>query len=347
MKCLVPLAIIVLGFAQQPSKALGGNETPRTDSAQITSQENANQKKGQLTIPTAPVTTNNPTGAATLGNPASLTDKPAVDENPKIQGALALFTGLLVLVGLLQVIAMIWQGCVLRHTLGAIRHQAQEMKRQRILARGQLVAIQEAGAHTEGLARQAVRQTELTQKELELTHRPWIAVDIAPISPLVFDQRGCVMHFNVTMKNVGHSVAKNVSLWTDLAISGIHDPMKVRDELCNIMKRPENENSDYGWLLFPNQQAIEQRPAIKSPADVQKAVEMRLFQGLNAIGLHLVGCVDYPSAFDPKRHHQTRFVYLVGYVDPAKGFAMGAFDPAVKAHYNIILTPTGHGASAD
>jgi hypothetical protein len=113
------------------------------------------------------------------------------------------------------------------------------------------------------------------------------------------------------------------------------------------MKQPQNENSDYGWLLFPSQKAVEHRPVIASLENVHKAMDMKVFQGLNAVGLHLVGCVDYPSPIDPPKRHQTRFVYSVAYVDTAKGRVMGAFEPSVKMYPNITLLPTMHGTSAD
>jgi hypothetical protein len=228
------------------------------------------------------------------------------------------------------------------------RRQGTDRIEQQKETLAQIRSMETSAKHTEDLARQAVRQADLTQKELELAHRPWIAVDIAPSSPIIFDERGCVLMLSVTMTNVGHSVAKHVSLWVGFAILGIDDPIKVRDQLCDIMKQPQNENSDYGWLLFPNQRVVEARPVIASPENVKKAVGGKIFQGLNAIGLHLVGCVDYPSALDPKKRHQSRFVYGVGYADISKGgIVMGAFDPAVKVYQNIVLTPTMHGASAD
>ena len=92
---------------------------------------------------------------------------------------------------------------------------------------------------------------------------------------------------------------------------------------------------------------MEQRPVILGPENVKRAIEAKTFQGLSAIGMHLVGCVDYPSALDPKKRHQTRFVYNVGYADASRGAIMGAFDPTVKIYQNIILSPTMHGASAD
>jgi hypothetical protein len=88
------------------------------------------------------------------------------------------------------------------------------------------------------------------------------------------------------------------------------------------MKQPQNEGSDYGWLLFPNQKVVEQRPV----SDAWTT----------------------PLPLIPKKRHQTRFVYVVGYADMAKGgVLMGALDPSVKMHYNVVLAPTMHGASAE
>lgn len=190
-------------------------------------------------------------------------------------------------------------------------------------------------------------QLDTMKGQLELEHRPWIAVSIEPSSPLVFDERGCVLTCKVTMINVGHSAAKHVSLWTDFALSGTENPIEIRDRLCNIMKSPQNKGSDYGWLLFPNQSAVEGRPIIAVPERIKKALENKTFQGINAIGLHLVGCVDYPSPIDDKKRHQTRFEYLVSFVDIPTGRTMGAFDPSKKIYQPIALMPTMHGTSAD
>ena len=281
----------------------------------------------------------------------------------------------LAVVGVIGIVIAIRTLKAINHQVYEMRRQGHETRKQRLIMARQLGTMQgqlgqmesagrqtnemieqaskqvdlmeKAGIHTEGLAQQAVRQADLTQQELELEHRPWIAVDVAASSPIIFDERGCVLMVNFTMTNVGRSVAKHVSLWTDFAILGIDDPMKVRDRLCDIMKQPQNENSDYGWLLFPNQRTVEQRGVIAVPERVQEALDMKIFQGLNAVGLHLVGCVDYPSPIDPRKRHQTRIVYNVSYVDTAKGRVMGAFDHSVKTYSNITFLPTLHGASAD
>jgi hypothetical protein len=212
---------------------------------------------------------------------------------------------------------------------GVMEKQVEEMKQQRGVMQGQL---------------------DTMKGQMELEHRPWVAVTIEPSSAIVFDQRGCVLMCKVTMTNVGHSVAKHVSLWTDFALLGTENPMEVRNRLSGVMRHPQNENSDYGWLLFPGQSAIEQRPIIAVPERINKALENKTFQGMNAIGLHLVGCVDYPSLTDGKKRHQTRFEYIVSFLVMTNGVVTrdsGAFDPSKAAYQPIVLTPTMHGASAD
>lgn len=175
----------------------------------------------------------------------------------------------------------------------------------------------------------------------------WVAVELSPASDLLFDERGAVLMVNAAMRNVGHSVAKHVSLWTEFVLAGHRELNEAHDKLCNIMKDPRNANSDYGSLLFPNQGFAELRPIIAQAEHVREALQTGHFKEVKAIGLHIIGCVDYQSTFDPKKHHQTKFVYLVGRVDTQRGMVMGTFEPAVKRFQQIVLTPTGHGASAD
>jgi hypothetical protein len=229
-----------------------------------------------------------------------------------------------------------------------------------IAASGQSEAMERAIVHIGSSAQAAKASVEAMEKQRgvmqeqldtmkgqsELEHRPWVAVNIEPSSPIVFDERGCVLMCKVTMTNVGHSAAKHVSLWTDFALLGTENPIEIRDGLCNIMRQPQNESSDYGWLLFPGQSAIEQRPLIASPERVKKALDKKTFQGLNAIGLHLVGCVDYPSMTTHQKRHQTRFEYNVSFIDTTRG-VRGAFDPSQKVYQPIVLLPTMHGTSAD
>lgn len=92
---------------------------------------------------------------------------------------LVAFTLWLVVVGGLQFVALIVQAFVFWRTLRAVQSQVRVMET--------------GGNDTHDLAQQAVKQTALNEFQLELSHRPWIAVDIEPASGLIFDQRGAVI----------------------------------------------------------------------------------------------------------------------------------------------------------
>src|SRR5437588_150355 len=260
-------------------------------------------------------------------------DTEQLKEDIELQRKLVRATDWLVGVGVLQAVILVVQAVAFFWTLRTIKRQADLME--------------EAGEDTPGCAQQAIMQTELTQAQLELSHRPWVSADIAIASNLIFDQRGALLMFNVTMSNLGSSVAKHVSLWTEFVVSGVHDLNQAHERLCNIMKQPVNEKSDYGSLLFPGQVVVEPRPVIANQQDIDQALKSGHFKDVGAVGLHLIGCVDYQSSFDPKKHHQTKFVLLVGRIDRQRGTVMGTFEPQNKSYDGIVVTPTMHGASAD
>src|SRR5258708_202561 len=240
----------------------------------------------------------------------------------------------LVIVGFLTLVFVAWQAYETKLAVQGAADSVDAVNRQAAVMEKQANEMQEQRRVMQG-------QLDIMKGQLEFDHRPWIAVNVEPSSPIVFDQRGCVFTCNVTMTNVGHSVAKHVSLWIDFALLGIENPKEVRDRLCNIMKNPENKGSDYGWLLFPNQKTIEDRPVIVSPERVKKALDNKTFQGLNAIGLHLVGCVDYPSPVDDKKRYQTRFEYLVLFADKTTAAnPTRPFYPSPAPLSPPILTPT-------
>jgi len=254
----------------------------------------------------------------------------------------AFISGLLLLVGGCGVLAAL-------RTLNEIKRQADTMEAQfkegRESSAAMLSAIEKQAVHTEALAKQAVRQADLTHEQIMLANRPWIAVDATPASSLVFNESGCSMMLKVTTQNVGQSVAKHISIWADFAITGIHNPNEVLGRLCAVPNDSMNTASDYGDLLFPNQTRVQQRPAIANPEDIQKAIDIDALRGTAGIGLHVVGCVNYQSSLDPQIWHQTTFVFILGRPDH-KGLVVGGFDPRANAYDRLILMPTGHGASA-
>jgi hypothetical protein len=291
--CLV--TCLLLCSFRQASSASQQKPAPQVGSA--SKQKGENRKEGDSAAPPVPPATDaKGVGAATRNGPreddrvevTALPPEIAVKQvKDSIDRTIMWCTVILTMVGALGTYAAV-------KTLRQVKRQADTLEDHKTkfeqLAKAaednakaakayasvveeQRKLMEAAGRHTEDLAKQAVRQTELTQAQLEMSHRPWIAVEVVPSSPITFDQRGCVFAAKVTMTNVGHSVAKHVSLWTEFAISGLEGPIQVRDRLCNIMRRPENENSDYGWLLFPGQRAVEERPVIARPESIRQALD--------------------------------------------------------------------------
>lgn len=69
--------------------------------------------------------------------------------------------------------------------------------------------------HTEELAKQAVAQTNLTQKQLELSQRRWVSVMRIP-QQLQFSPDAVFLGCLYKLENRGASVAWNVTIWAEL-----------------------------------------------------------------------------------------------------------------------------------
>ena len=240
--------------------------------------------------------------------------------------------------------------CAAIKTLKAINRQAHYMlihaRHFEKLAKAtanQADLMQTAGTHTESLAQQAVQQTTLTQSQLELSQRPWVSVTRLPQS-LQFNAAGAILGCTYKLENCGGSVAWNISIWADLVPEGT-DWRPTLDRLQSVMTNPQNEKSDYGYVLFPKESLKQYQPSILRRQDLDDLIKKDVFKGTRKVGFKLVGCIDYRSHVS-LRHYQTAFVDLVGCPDQTKGTVMGAFDPTVAAYMSIILTPHGHGASA-
>jgi hypothetical protein len=108
--------------AQQPPKSA---PSTKTNSAKATAgKEHADRNQYPAENPVVTII-NNQTEPA----PQESAAKAETDENLKVNRRLALFTGLLVAVGIVQFVALFWQGTVLKHHGTLIRQSAQETAR--------------------------------------------------------------------------------------------------------------------------------------------------------------------------------------------------------------------------
>ena len=128
-----------------------------------------------------------------------------------------------------------------------------------------------------------------------------------------------------TLRNVGHSVAQYVRVWTALEMTA--NWPAAQERICAIPKAPVNEKSDYGYLIFPGQIVMDTIPASATAEHAKQALADSPFTGGGMVELNVLICVDYKSALGPGRH-QTRRALGVAYPDRARnGILMGAFKP--------------------
>lgn len=370
------LIIAVLILAQKPAKVPEGNGTTKGDNtknARSDKPTKADQQTSTQPVPISPQPSVGPESIVTTsthGNAAPRDSHHADSEDRAIQRKLEWFTGILAGVGFLQLVVMFLTWLVYKRQTREMRRSRHEMRRQRHVMyrqykvmRDQIAQMEAAGtqtaelikhastqsglmalngAHTEELSRQAVAQTKIIQRQLELSQRPWISVTRIP-QQLRFQPDAAFLGVIYQLRNSGASVAWNIAIWAEL-VPTEKDWRPILQRLQNVMTAPVNADSDYGFVLFPNEPLAHYQPAMLTRADLDISIKNDTFKGTGKVGFYLVGCIDYRSHASPD-HYRTSFVDLVGYPD-SSGRVMGAFDPTHEIHASIVLTPHGHGASA-
>jgi hypothetical protein len=260
-------------------------------------------------------------------------------------------------------------------TLREMKKQRIEMAGQRGVMAGQLVQMQGAGEqteriiqnavkqvglmeaareHTEKLASQAVRQSDITQRQFDLANRPWVCLDsIVVVSDFTFNDSGeAVIFFQYQIRNVGHSVAQHLKPWIEPIVSGVHNPLEVKERISALQRKPVDSVFDHGKLIFPSQIIVDNYPVVIRKEIVEAAIKDSPFKvgdkHLPCFGVELFICFDYQSTLDPTIHHQTQSMYVLGYAEPS-GAINGAFYPSRGTYRNTIMSANykGYGAYAD
>jgi hypothetical protein len=212
--------------------------------------------------------------------------------------------------------------------------------------------MEAGGKHTERLAQQAVKQSGLTQRQLDLANRPWVCIDsVTPASDLTFRDSGdAVLFFAYQLRNVGHSVAQHLQPWFEPVINGIHDPLEVRDRISAQLKRPVDSAFDHGKLIFPSQTIVDKYPVLIRKEVLEKAIQNSPYkvsdiERMPCIGVELFVCFDYQSTLDSTVHHQTQNMYILTHIGPRDG----VFFPSQKVYKvnELRVGYKGYGAYAD
>lgn len=229
-----------------------------------------------------------------------------------------------------------------------IEHASQQVA----AIKSQAELMKSAGTHTETLAAQAVKQSDLTQRQLDLANRPWICIDsVTPASDLTFKDSGeAVIFFAYQIRNVGHSVAQHLQPWVEPIITGINDPLEVKERISTQLRKPIDSAFDHGKLIFPGQIIVDTYPVLIRKEAVDSAIANSPFMGADnnpmpCFGFELFVCFDYQSTLDPTIHHQTQSMFILTHA----GLRNGVFYPSQRAYRanEIRVGYKGYGAYAD
>jgi hypothetical protein len=161
------------------------------------------------------------------------------------------------------------------------------------------------------------------QKQLELTDRSWIKLNLALNGPLTFKDRNrnIFVFFNVIMKNIGHSTAIKVKFAYDVYLAPFNqdffkEPLKRQKELCNRLSTESPDAlHEVVDTIMPGDEYI---GATSGGATITKSSLIHLGTLPAFIDPIVYGCVDYQYG-SSTTHHSTPFVYHITQPDPLTG----------------------------
>jgi hypothetical protein len=178
------------------------------------------------------------------------------------------------------------------------------------------------GVGTIGLALATVYLAWTGNRQLavmEDDQRPWIAVDVKPVGPFVFyPDGGGALPVTITPSNLGKSPAFNIepAAWGYLKADDINQEQRKRCELLRNRKQTRDDIANLS-VVFPGQTT----PWHEHAGNIAAFFSAEQFRknhhtvhGKEVLGFWVFGCVDYTFG-EPKKHHQTGFIYRVGRTD--------------------------------
>ena len=302
----VTAALLLLAF--QPMRAPNPNRAAKGNSAQVAPQKERPDQADNSPKEQAPSVSKVP--AAQEKEPKVVPDSKngnKANEGTQIQRNLEIFTGLLVVVGFLQVIVLVWQTCIFLKTLRTINLQARIYERQRI----QMV---NAGEQTEQIIEQ-MRDTAHRQL------RAYVLVWAAQIKFKNLNAPEVQVHF----KNFGQTPAYQLHGWISIWIGEY--PLKIS------LPQPPSDFRKGTETLGPSRSTM--FTASKNPAVSAQFVPLL---GTARGTIFIYGEVSYIDAFGHSR--KTRYRLMHGGSEPAHTFTKDGILTA-------LLKPDTEGNESD
>ena len=163
----------------------------------------------------------------------------------------------------------------------------------------------------------AQRSADAAVKQLEVSERPWIQLDLALTSPLVFDNDGLRTDLRIITKNSGNSPAASALMVSQMHLNqgwADQEMFQMRDKLCNELKQSvTNPFSGAIEAVFPG---TDPNPTFWRVSVPKSEVDDVTRKGDRVIPLILT-CVIYRFTFNDT-FHQTAYSSYVGTFDPRK-----------------------------
>jgi hypothetical protein len=206
-------------------------------------------------------------------------------------------------------------------------------------ASGQLQEMRKATEATKVSAEAAKESARVAKDTLIAGNRPWVASEFVA-TYLLFKEDGGFLGLNMTVSNVGHSVAQSISAWTELWLD-TRTLLSEGDKYCEIPKNPVNKSYRGGFILFPGQHRTFDQPAAARSEDIERALASGDFKEQHMVTIYVITCIDYISPLDSE-HHQTRRYFNLTRPDPVRNIMLGVFDPhGTYAPSKFIMSPQG------
>lgn len=208
-RAFIVLCVAII-ISQQPMKSPKGTRAAEGKSSQIADQAKARKNDDKPTIQTAPTPAPPAVSADSKPEPVCHSSHASKsDDDEKIQRQLALFTGLLVLVGFLQVAALVWQAFLFWRQAGIMREHKTSLEqlaksaidnaesarknsdfskanaeameksvgvfeKQAVLMKEQIIDAKESGAKATAIAQATADAALLNAQVVINAERPWV-----------------------------------------------------------------------------------------------------------------------------------------------------------------------------
>ena len=160
-----------------------------------------------------------------------------------------------------------------------------------------------------------------TAAQLELEHRPWVAISPTIVTPLTFNREGLRITVRFLLKNVGNSPALKTIV--SARLESTWDRTEILAKWKAVCTKLAEDSATslpnlIGMSLFPGEYFQYDMTFTMTPQGIAASLDPKANQFLN---LTIMGCADYQFSF-ADGHHQTRFLYDVKRYSASDPFLM-------------------------